>query len=67
MARFIVIDPTVNAYCGAYEAPNAAAALDAVAQRMGWTDYADYLAGAAKHSGVRTLQAHAVEAISKAA
>ena len=56
MTYFHVIDPTINASHGAIPAPNAQAALDTVARRMGWKSYAEYTA-AANHNGTRTLEA----------
>ncbi len=60
MAQFRITDPTINADYGLFEATTALAALDRFAQRMGWNDYADYLAVGARYSGTRTLDASPV-------
>lgn len=57
MTYFNVTDPTINANYGAIPAPDAQAALDTVARRMGWGSYAEYTAAAANHNGTRTLEA----------
>ena len=57
MPRHRIIDPDINAVCGVFVAPSMAVALNAAVRRAGWDDYADYVRGAAAHSGVRTLEA----------
>ena len=54
---FRVIDCTINADYGIIAAPSQTAALNHIARKMGWNNYAEYAAAAAKHSGNRTLVA----------
>jgi hypothetical protein len=58
MARFIVIDPEINAHWGIVDAPNQRVALNFAARKMGWADYADLAAAAERHraTGVRLLE-----------
>jgi hypothetical protein len=64
---FRVIDCTINADYGIIAAPSQTAALNHIARKMGWRDYAEYTAAAAKHSGTRTLIATEVTTAAMAA
>lgn len=65
--NFRVIDPTINADYGTVQASTGTDALNHIARKMGWRDYAEYAAAAAKHSGTRTLVATEVNAEALAA